>query len=90
MFVRPAIAALQDVDDLRLPAVRATLTGNVRSPHGRRSYLRGVLAGDQVAPLSGQGSHQIAALGRATALIVIPEETIELAAGETVDVLILP
>jgi molybdopterin molybdotransferase len=90
MFVRPAIAALQGVDDLRLPAVRATLTGNVRSPHGRRSFLRGVLADDQVAPLSGQGSHQIAALGRATALIVIPEETTELAAGETVDVLILP
>ena len=90
MFVRPAIAALQDADDLRLPAVRATLTGNVRSPHGRRSYLRAVLAGDQVTPLSGQGSHQIAALGRATALIVVPEETTGLAAGETVDVLILP
>jgi molybdopterin molybdotransferase len=90
MFVRPAIAALQDVDDLRLPAVRAILTGNVRSPRGRRSYLRGVVADDQVSPLSGQGSHQIAALGRATALIVIPEETTELAAGETVDVLILP
>jgi molybdopterin molybdotransferase len=90
MFVRPAIAALQDVDDLRLPAVRATLTGNVRSPHGRRSYLRGVLAGDQVAPLAGQGSHQIAALGRATALIVVPEETTQLAEGEMVDVLVLP
>ena len=55
-----------------------------------QTFLRGVLADDQVAPLSGQGSHQIAALGRATALIVIPEETTELAAGETVDVLILP
>jgi len=90
MFVRPAIAALQDVDDLWLPAVRATLTGNVRSPHGRRSYLRGVLADDQVTPLSGQGSHQIAALGRANALIVVPEEITGLAAGETINVLILP
>jgi molybdopterin molybdotransferase len=90
MFVRPAIAALQGVDDLWLPAVRATLTANVRSPQGRRSYLRGVLADNQVTPLSGQGSHQIAALGRATALIVIPEETTELAAGDSADVLILP
>ena len=90
MFVRPAIAALQDIDDLRLPTVRATLTGAVRSPHGRRSFLRGVLADGQVAPLSGQGSHQIAALGRANALIVVREEDTGLAAGETVDVLVLP
>ena len=34
VFVRPAIAALQGADDLSLPAVRATLTGPVRSPAG--------------------------------------------------------
>jgi len=90
LFVRPAIAALQDTDDLRLPVARATLTGPVRSPEGRRSFLRGVLTGGQVAPLSGQGSHQIAALGRANALIVVPEETTRLPEGEAVDVLVLP
>ena len=73
LFVRPAIAALQGADDLSLPAVQATLTGPVRSPSGRRSYLRGVLDGDKVTPLSGQGSHQIASLGRANALIIVPE-----------------
>jgi molybdopterin molybdotransferase len=90
LFVRPAIAALQGIDDLRLPVVRATLAGAVRSPEGRRSYLRGVLADGQVAPLSGQGSHQIAALGRANALIIVPEPETGLPAGETVDVLVLP
>jgi len=90
LFVRPAIAALQDTGDLRLPVARATLTGPVRSPEGRRSFLRGVLTGGQVAPLSGQGSHQIAALGRANALIVVPEETTRLPEGEAVDVLVLP
>lgn len=90
LFARPAIAALQGADDLRLAAVRATLTGSVRSPQGRRSYLRGVLADGRVAPLSGQGSHQIAALGRANALIVVPEPETQLPAGETVDVLVLP
>jgi len=90
LFVRPAIAALQDTDDLRLPVARATLTGPVRSPEGRRSFLRGVLTGGQVAPLSGQGSHQIAALGRANALIVVPDDTTRLPEGETVDVLVLP
>jgi molybdopterin molybdotransferase len=90
MFVRPAIAALQGADDLSLPSVRATLTGPVRSPSGRRSYLRGVLDGSKVTPLSGQGSHQIAYLGRANALIVVPERETRLSADDEVDVLVLP
>ena len=90
LFVRPALAALQGVADLRLNAVRATLTRPVRSPAKRRSYLRGVLEGGQVSPLSGQGSHQIAALGKANALIIVPEQETGLPEGQTVDVLVLP
>jgi len=90
LFVRPAIAALQGTDDLSLAATRATLTAPARSPAGRRSYLRGVLDGDQVTPLSGQQSHQIASLGRANALIIVPEQETQLPPGETVNVLLLP
>jgi molybdopterin molybdotransferase len=90
LFVRPAIAALQGADDLSLPVVRATLTGPARSPSGRRSYLRGVLDGTKVTPLSGQQSHQIASLSRANALIIVPEWETQLPAGDTVDVLVLP
>ena len=90
MFVRPAIAALQGTDDLSLPTVSATLTGPVRSPSGRRSYLRGVIDGGKVTPLTGQSSHQIASLGRANALIIVPERETQLPAGDTVDVLVLP
>jgi molybdopterin molybdotransferase len=90
MFVRPAIAALQGADDLSLPSVRATLTGPVRSPSGRRSYLRAVLDGSKVTPLSGQGSHQIAYLGRANALIVVPEWETGRPADDEVEVLVLP
>ena len=90
LFVRPAIAALQGAGDLALRPVRATLTAAVRSPLGRRSYLRGVLSGDAVTPLSGQGSHQIAALGRANALIIVPEGETTLPAGNQADVLSLP
>ena len=41
---------------------------------GRRSFLRGILdrARGTVAPLTGQASHQLASLGRANALIVVP------------------
>ena len=90
VFVRPAIAALQGADDLSLPAVQATLAGPVRSPAGRRSFLRGVLDDSVVTPLSGQQSHQVASLGRANALIVVPERETQLPAGHTVDVLVLP
>ena len=90
LFVRPAIAALQGADDLRLPSVLAVLAAPVRSPEGRRSYLRGVLSDGTVAPLSGQGSHQIAALGKANALIVVPEQETRLPQGTTVEVLVLP
>jgi molybdopterin molybdotransferase len=90
LFVRPALGALQGANDLRLPCVPARLAGPVRSPEGRRSFLRGILDGDTVTPLSGQGSHQIAALGKANALIVVPEPATQLPEGDMVDVLVLP
>jgi molybdopterin molybdotransferase len=90
LFVRPALAALQGASDLSLPRVQARLTEAVRSPSGRRSYLRGVLDGSKVTALSGQGSHQIAHLGRANALVIVPEWETQLPAGDTVDVLVLP
>jgi molybdopterin molybdotransferase len=92
LFVRPALGALRGDFTGSLPTVRATLSGPVRSPAGRRSYLRGVLSADktQVTPLSGQGSHQIAALGKANALIIVPEWAESLKDGDGADVLVLP
>jgi molybdopterin molybdotransferase len=92
IFVRPAIGALQAYDGLGLEMVRAEVTGPLRSPLGRRSFARGVLdrPAGRVTPLTGQGSHQVATLGRANALIIVPESVTQLAASETADVLILP
>ena len=92
VFVRPAIGALQAYDQLGLEATRAELTGPLRSPPGRRSFLRGVLdrRTGRIAPLIGQGSHQVATLGKANALIIVPESVVQMAAGETADVLVLP
>jgi molybdopterin molybdotransferase len=95
IFVRPAIGALQDDDNLMLPTVRAELTAPLRSPPGRRSFLRAILDrqrpdGGKVTPLTGQGSHQVATLGRANALITVPEWVVQIPAGETADVLVLP
>ena len=75
VFARPAIGALQGYDGLGLETVQAELTGPLRSPPGRRSFLRGVLdrPAGRVTPLTGQGSHQIATLGKANALVIVPE-----------------
>jgi molybdopterin molybdotransferase len=92
LFVRAALGALQGQLDRRLPMVPATTTGPLRSPPGRRSYLRAVLnaADGTVIPLTGQGSHQIATLGRANALIVVPEWVVHMNEGDSVEVLVLP
>jgi molybdopterin molybdotransferase len=92
VFVRPAIGALQAYDQMGLEQVRAELTGPLRSPPGRRSFLRGVLdrSRARVTPLIGQGSHQVATLGKANALIIVPEWAVQMAEGETADVLVLP
>jgi molybdopterin molybdotransferase len=92
VFVRPAIGALQADDGLGLETVRAELAGPLRSPPGKRSYLRGVLdrARGLVTPLTGQGSHQVATLAQANALIVVPEWAVRMTGGETADVLVLP
>jgi molybdopterin molybdotransferase len=92
VFARPAIGALQAHEGLALPAVRAELTGPLRSPPGRRSFLRGVLdaAHGLVTPLTGQGSHQVATLGKANALVIVPEWVTQMAESDTADVLVLP
>jgi molybdopterin molybdotransferase len=92
LFVRPAVSVLQAIDPERVAADRATLAAPVRSPAGRRSYLRGILdsSAGTVAPVSGQSSHQLAALARANALIIVPESVTEMPEGAGVDVLVLP
>jgi molybdopterin molybdotransferase len=92
LFGRPALDALQGLVPQPVPARRARLASPVRSPQGRRSFLRGVLNADgaTVTPLTGQGSHQLGALARANALIVVPEEVASMAAGDVADVISLP
>ena len=92
IFARPAIGALQAYDGLGLESVLAELTGPLRSPPGLRSFLRGVLDRSRglVTPLTGQGSHQVATLGKANALVVVPERVVQLAEGDTAEVLVLP
>ncbi len=112
LFVRPALDALQnsalqdseqqkseqqDPKRERGKPAQAVLTEPVRSPAGKRSFLRGTFLRREldhpiglVTPVSGQASHQLASLAKANALILVPEQVTSLDAGETVDVLELP
>jgi molybdopterin molybdotransferase len=92
VFVRAALEAMLVTGALRLPVRRAVLSGRLKAPPGRRAYLRGVLdaAGETVAPLGHQGSHQLATLGRANALVIVPEQVTAMAEGDEVDVMSLP
>jgi molybdopterin molybdotransferase len=91
LFVRPAIRALMGLDDLHRPTVRATLTADkaLTSPAGRRQFLRGRYADGEVAPVGGSGSHLVAALAHADALIVVPEDTESVEPGTEVEVVLL-
>ncbi|MGH3125699.1 MAG: molybdopterin molybdotransferase MoeA, partial [Streptosporangiaceae bacterium] len=92
LFVQPALDALKNLSPQRQPLAEAALTMGVRSPAGRRSFLRGILdpARETVVPLTGQSSHQLGALAQANALIIVREDVTRLEAGEGVDVMCLP
>ena len=91
LFVRPALRALQGKASGHQRTARAVLTAPLRSPQDKRSFLRGVLADDgtEITPLSGQASHQLAALARANALIVVPEQVVAMQEGDVAEVICL-
>jgi molybdopterin molybdotransferase len=81
------------VEPIARPIVRARVTESLRSPAGRRSYLRAWLSVEQgaytVRPIGGPGSHLIASLAASNALIVVPDDATEVEAGAAVSVLML-
>lgn len=99
VFVRPALRAMQGLPPEPLPTVTAVLAENVKSPAGLKHFLRATLTSSRgahmqqsytVTPAEGQGSHQLAALSSANALIALPEDAEDLPAGSHVEVLRLP
>ena len=89
VFVRPALRrALGHAapDRLRTPA---TLTDPLRSPPGRRQFLRGRFDQGGVSQVGGPGSHLVAHLARANCLVVVPEDVTELPAGSPVEVVLI-
>ena len=89
VFVRPALRralGYTHPDRLRVPA---RLTGPLRSPAGKRQFLRGRYDGGEVSQVGGPGSHLVAHLARANCLVVVPEDVTELPAGAEVVVVLI-
>ncbi|KUO10772.1 gephyrin-like molybdotransferase Glp [Streptomyces sp. DSM 15324] len=91
LFVRPAIRTLMGLEDVHRPTTRARLAADkaIRSPKGRRQFLRATCADGTVRPVGGAGSHLVAALAHADALIVVPEDVESVEPGTDVEVVLL-
>ncbi|MFJ7078448.1 gephyrin-like molybdotransferase Glp [Streptomyces sp. NPDC098781] len=91
LFVRPAIRTLMGLADVHRPRRTAILAADkaLTSPKGRRQFLRGTFADGEVRPVGGAGSHLIAALAHANALIVVPEDVESVEPGAEVEVVLL-
>jgi molybdopterin molybdotransferase len=92
-FVRPALRRMLGAPYVSRPVVSATALEELRSPQGKRSFLRVRLevrdGAYVVTPVSGAGSHLVAGLARANALAVVPDEVEQIPAGSPVQVMML-
>ncbi|WP_426242245.1 gephyrin-like molybdotransferase Glp [Nocardioides sp. LHG3406-4] len=90
-FVLPALRRMMGKLPYSRPSARARLTHPFSSPAGKRQFVRGAYAVDRggpfVSPVGGHGSHLLGDLAASNALIVVPEETTSMTAGEMVQVL---
>ncbi len=93
VFVRPAMARLAGKLSYTPDVVRARLLAPLSAPARKRQYRRAELIlredGWVVQPSPDTGSHQLAGLVAANALIVVDEETTQVPEDSEVDVLVL-
>lgn len=91
VFVRPLLRRMLGAGDVHRRTLTAALTTGLRSPAGRRQLLRARLDWSGPAPavalVGGPGSHLLGALARADALVDVPEDVTDLAAGAPVTVI---
>jgi molybdopterin molybdotransferase len=91
LFGRPALLMMQGRTDLERPRLTAISEDALTNPPHLEQYFRGVARrdGDRiVVRLTGdQGSHVLRSMADANCLIVVPQGTSEVAAGQPVDII---
>jgi molybdopterin molybdotransferase len=93
IFVRPALCKMAGRMDVNRPFVPAVLDGAVPHQPGRREYVRGVVrleSGRFIAsPTGAQGSGVLTSMVGANALLIVPEDSGDVPAGQSLDALLL-
>lgn len=91
IHLRAVLAKLQGIDNAQLPMVQVPVSHAITFGGGRRRYVP-VRIGDsaEFVHARGLGSHLVASLHRANALLVLPESGIDLQPGELCPALVLP
>jgi len=91
LFVRPALLKLQGRTDLERPRLTAVTDDPLHNPPHLEQYFRGVARrdGDRIrVRLTGdQGSHVLRSMADANCLVVVPQGTSDVAAGEPVEII---
>ena len=94
-FVRPLLRRLLGLEPALAPTTRVRLTAALRSPAGRMQFARATLSRDPhdgrwlATPVAGQGSHFVADLAAADALLLVPAEVTHLQVGDEVESILL-
>jgi molybdopterin molybdotransferase len=93
LFARPAMLKMMGKKNLAKPVVEAVLEEPVANTDGRRCYIRAIITkhdGQYYARLTGpQGSGILTSMSLANGLVIVPEDTAGVKAGEIVKVIML-
>jgi len=93
LFARPAILKMLGKKDLAKPTIEAIIENPVVNNDGRRIFARAVVEkrnGQYFARLTGpQGSGILTSMTLANGLVIVPEDKADVAAGDTVQVMML-
>ncbi len=88
VFIRPALRRAMGLPDPERPHRPAVLTESLTSPRGKRQFRRAILDvdGGTVVSYGPPASHHLRWLASANALLDIPEDAVEVAAGTRLQV----
>jgi molybdopterin molybdotransferase len=92
LFVRPVLHALGGAIPVRLPVASARLAKAIRTKTGLTRFLPARLQGARLDPevevVSWQGSGDLMASAQADCYLIIPPDRDQIAAGESVSILL--
>jgi molybdopterin biosynthesis enzyme len=93
LFARPALRKMAGHAQPQRPAINVTAAAPFkRKPDGKEHFARAVVAAHNgvltAAPVSAQGSHQLAATALANALVILPDGN-SIESGDSVQALLL-